>query len=304
MPDCANSLPASLPQYDGIVVLDKPAGPSSAQCLRPFKRQGQKKIGHAGTLDPMATGVLIVLLGQATKLSGWLLGEGEKVYSGVIRLGVETDSWDMTGRIVSEKSYSGISETALAEAIAEWTHISAQEVPAYSAAKHGGQPLYKLARKGHDTPAKRKGVRIAAAEMLEANLPFVRFRVRCGSGSYVRSLAHSLGMRLGCGAALSGLTREYSYPFALADSVSLAEIEAGLAPRHVRPLTAALPAWPCLELAAADAARVRNGMPVRAHPGAMGSMAFLQANGVPLAIARLKATGDGFWWQVARGLGN
>lgn len=303
MPVCPNSH-ATLPQYDGIVVLNKPQGLSSAQCLRPFKRQGQKKIGHAGTLDPMATGVLIVLLGQATKLSGWLLESGEKVYSGVIRLGIETDSWDMTGNIIGEKTYAGITETMLAAAISEWTQLKEQEVPAYSAAKHHGQPLYKLARKGHDTPAKRKCVHIAAADLLAVHLPFVRFRVRCGSGSYVRSLAHSLGMRLGCGAVLAGLIREYSHPFALADSVSLAEIESELQPAHIRPLTAALPGWPCVELEPAEAAMVRNGMRIVAKPELRAPLAFLQANGKPLAIARLQAANDGIWWQVARGLGN
>ncbi len=302
--DSRKSALSLLPQYDGIVALNKPSGPASAQCLLPFKRQGQKKIGHAGTLDPLASGVLIVLLGQATKLSGWLLAGGHKTYSGTIRLGIETDTWDMEGRIIAEKPFSGITSEMIAPAIAEWTTITEQAVPSFSAAKHHGQPLYKLARKGHDIPAKRKCVSITEADMLEISMPFVKFRVSCSSGSYIRSLAHSLGVRLGCGAALSGLTREYSYPYSLEDCVSLDKIEEGLRPEQIRPLNSALPDWPCIELNSTDAGRVRNGMAIRAVQPQTAPMAFLCYLKKPVAIGRLFVDADEAWWQVARGLVN
>lgn len=298
------ALEQSCPQFNGVVALNKPPGPSSAQCLRPFKRQGQNKIGHAGTLDPLATGVLIVLLGHATKLSSWILGSGQKIYSGAVRLGIETDSWDLQGQVVAEKSVSGIVENRVIEALEEWVKIREQEVPAYSAAKYHGQPLYKLARKGHDIPAKRKSVNIISAKVLEIDMPFVRFRVECSSGSYIRSLAHSLGVRLGCGAALAELKREYSYPYSLSDCVTLDEIAAGLKQDHVLPLNSALPDWPCVELNEIEAKRVCNGMPVRAHGSAISAMAFLCKTGNPVAIASLQKDKDGKWWRIERGLGN
>lgn len=292
-----------LPQQDGVVVLNKPSGPSSAQCLGTFKRQGQKKIGHAGTLDPMAGGVLVVLLGQATKLSTWLLNSGSKTYSGQIRLGIETDTWDQEGRVVAEKAWSCVTEDVAASEIAAWTKMTEQEVPAYSAAKHNGQPLYKLARKGHDTPVKVKSIQIFEAAALNMSLPYIHFRVSCASGVYIRSLAHSLGQRLGCGAVLTELTREYSQPFGLDQSVTLAEIGEGLSKEHILPLTSALPSWPQVELTHAQAMSVRNGKAIKAQPGATG-YAFLCREHKPLAVGLAENSSAGLQWRIERGLWN
>lgn len=299
-----SSIDISLTQMHGIVVLDKPSGPSSAQCLGAFKRQGQRKIGHAGTLDPMASGVLPVLLGNATKLAGWLLRGGRKIYSGQIRLGIETDTWDMTGRVVAEAVPDGVFAEDVERAVKEWAGITEQEVPAYSAAKYNGQPLYKLARKGHDTPVKTKQIVVYEACMLNFSMPFVDFRVACGSGSYIRSLAHSLGKRLGCGAALAVLRREYSHPFDISVAWQLEEIRNGLAPAHVLPLTAALPDWPRISLTPAQVALVCNGRPVRAAQGSVGDYAFLCGpDRVPLAIGRWETGRNGApCWGIERGL--
>ena len=152
-------------QQHGILVLNKPKGLSSAQCLSRIKRLGQKKIGHAGTLDPMATGVLIVMLGHATKLSNYLLEGGVKTYGGTLRLGVTTDTWDAEGSIVSEMPLSAEDlapgsalEQAARKDIAAWLEVTEQPVPPYSAAKHQGQPLYKLARAGMEVPQKVKQI--------------------------------------------------------------------------------------------------------------------------------------------------
>ncbi len=267
----------TLPQLDGIVVLNKPSGLTSTRCLNILKRMGQKKIGHAGTLDPMARGVLLVLLGCATKLSSWLLGAGHKVYAGELKLGVETDTWDTEGEVFCEKSPDG--------------------------AKHQGKPLYQYARKGRPAPAKVKEIKIHSADMLDFSMPVARFRVVCDSGAYIRSLAHSLGKRLGCGAALCGLTREYSHPFSLEQAVDLAEIEAdpAILKRIVRPVEDALPHWPKIELDAASARRVKNGMPVRAENNA-AEHAFLCHEGRACALASLAADEYGPCWKVARGL--
>ncbi len=302
----AGRAPAPLPQLHGVLVLRKPAGPSSAQCLTAIKRLGQKKIGHAGTLDPMASGVLLVLLGQATKLSGHLLEGGGKVYSGTLRLGQTTDTWDATGALTAEAPWEGVSEAQVREEIAAWCALAEQAVPPYSAAKHEGQPLYRLARKGLAAPSKVKRIEISQADTLEVSLPLVRFRVACSSGTYIRSLAHSLGTRLGCGAVLTELTREYSHPFGLDLARDPADFTANpaLLPGCVQPLSAALPHWPQVELLPDEAARVRNGVAVPCRAGAAGERALLLERGAARALAQRAATPAGPCWTVLRGLWN
>lgn len=301
-----------LPQLDGVVVLDKPTGPTSARCVAALKRLGQKKIGHAGTLDPLASGVLLILLGQATKLSSFLMEGGGKVYRGCLRLGQTTDTWDCQGEVLAEAPWEAVSPEAVARDIAAWTALTEQPVPPYSAAKHEGQPLYRLARRGRPAPAKTKAVKISQAAVLEVDLPFVRFRVACGSGTYVRSLAHSLGMRLGCGAVLTELVREYSHPFGLDEATGLDALMAdpALLAERVRPLADALPAWPRLRLTPEQERRVRNGMalPVSAVAASgeaardAGHALLCAADGAALALARRDMTPLGEAWAVIRGL--
>lgn len=304
-----------LPQAHGVLVLNKPRGPSSARCLTALKRLGQKKIGHAGTLDPMASGVLLVLLGHATKISGHLLTDGGKVYSGALRIGESTDTWDAEGAVVTTSAWDGVTEDAVRREIARWRGVSEQPVPPYSAAKHQGQPLYKLARAGKAAPEKVKRIEISHAETLEVSLPHVRFRVSCSSGTYIRSLAHSLGMRLGCGAVLTELTREYSHPFGLDVSHTLEEIAAApeRLPEWVLPVTRALPHWPVFTLGPEEEGRLRNGVSlpcgVTRREGAAapdicpGEKAVLQArDGSPLALVQAASAPRGLVWTVVRGL--
>lgn len=300
-----------LPQQHGVLVLNKPKGPSSAACVGIVKRRcGQKKIGHAGTLDPMASGVLLLLLGQATKISGLLLGGGEKIYSGILKLGVTTDSWDAEGNIIAEapaESVEAVTREAIQEAVASWVGESEQTVPPFSAAKHQGKALYELARKGLETPVKKKIIRISRAELEWFKPPLARFRVTCGSGTYIRSLAHSLGTRMGCGATLMELTREYSHPFGLEDAVSLDELieNPALAAERVQPLQRALPRLPALTLDAEQCARVKNGtaLPVGSLPPASASEAlFLDETGTPLALVERKTRAGEEVWAIGRGL--
>lgn len=309
---------APLPQLDGVLVLNKPSGPTSARCLTAIKRMGQKKIGHAGTLDPLASGVLLVLLGQATKLSGHLLTGGRKVYSGTLRLGLTTDTWDSEGTQTSQAEWTHISPEAVRDAIYAWNEAKEQVVPPYSAAKHEGRPLYELARKGCAAPEKIKRIEISQAETLDVSLPLVRFRVTCSSGTYIRSLAHSLGTRLGCGAVLTELTREYSHPFGLDVACDPEALKADptLLLRSLRPIPEALPHWSRVEITADDVLRVRNGMAVPCRPdvpvpdfdtadsGAPGDEALLMHRGTALALAKAAATPAGLYWAVLRGLWN
>ncbi len=302
-----------LPQLHGVLVLDKPSGPTSTRCLAKIKRLGQKKIGHAGTLDPLASGVLLLLLGQATKLSSYLLEGGGKVYSGTLRLGQTTDTWDSEGEILAEAPWDAVSPEAVTAAVEAWQGVSEQAVPPYSAAKQDGQPLYKLARKGRAVEERVKRVEISQATVLEVSLPLVRFRVACSSGTYIRSLAHSLGKRFGCGAVLTQLTREYSYPFGIDQACTLQAVldDPGLLVRSLRPLREALPDWPCIALSRAEAADIRNGRTVPADPGVdpaflagSGGRAVLLENDCELALARLEPTAYGHEWVVLRGLWN
>ena len=301
-----------LPQQDGVLVLDKPSGPTSRRCLNALKAMGQKKIGHAGTLDPMASGVLLVLLGQATKLSDYLLQGGFKIYRGTLELGRETDTWDAEGAETAKAGWNGVTEADVTDALSAWLGSSMQEVPPYSAAKHQGQPLYRLARKGLEVPQKVKRVEISRVEAISVDLPSVSFRVTCSSGTYIRSLAHSLGTRLQCGAVLTELVREYSHPFGLSEAVGFEALKTHpeILPAQVRPIGDALPGWPRIALSKAQARRMRDGWPVACPPFLLGAvqandgLCFLTEDGSEAAIGRLddaKEAGSRLV-KVARGL--
>ena len=304
-----------LPQQDGVLVLSKPGGMTSASCIARVKRRfGQKKIGHAGTLDPMAQGVLLVLLGQATKISGHLMDNGEKVYSGIIRLGLVTDTWDAEGRVLETRPVTGVDKDAVQAAMAALTGTYEQRVPAYSAAKHEGRPLYELARKGLDAPVKSKTVTISRGEAELVGPERIHFRVACSSGTYIRSLAHSLGSRLGCGGMLEALTREYSHPFGIGEAHALDAVldDPEGFPERVAGIVAALPDWPKLRLGADDAARVRQGNRIAYDPAAMAMLPFapgLRAllqdeNGKALALAETALSDGRGVWALVRGLWN
>ncbi len=294
-----------LPQLHGVLVLDKPSGPTSNRCLTAIKRLGQKKIGHAGTLDPLAAGVLVVLLGEATKIAPYVM-EGEKTYLGGLRLGQTTDTYDVQGAVTAEAPWEHIPPGAVAEAIESWREETSQEVPPYSAAKHQGRPLYELARKGLAAPVKRKEISVFDARVVTLDPPSATFRVRVSSGVYIRSLVHSLGKRLGCGAVMTALTREASRPFDLARAHGLEDILAApetLADRII-PLGQALPHWPTVVLADDTAALVRQGVRVRADaayaPGTCALLADTESR--PLALARAEAADGGPRWAILRGL--
>ncbi len=234
----------ALPQLHGVLALDKPSGPTSTACLTAIKRLGQKKIGHAGTLDPLASGVLVVLLGEATKIAPYVM-EGEKAYLGELRLGMTTDTYDIQGAVTCEAPWEHVGQAALEAAVAAWTTETEQEVPPYSAAKHQGRPLYELARKGLAAPVKRKQISVFDARLEHIALPSATFRVRVSAGVYIRSLVHSLGKRLGCGAVMTALTREASRPFELRQAHGLEDILADpqSLPGRVIPLEADRHAW-------------------------------------------------------------
>ena len=291
----------SAEQCDGVLVLNKPSGPTSADCLNDIKHQlKQYKIGHAGTLDPLAQGVLLVMLGHATKLAPYLT-DRVKTYTGTFRLGMTTDTLDIQGEVTSEADVTASDEDVKRE-ILYWKELTEQEVPAYSAAKHKGKPLYALAREGKETPVKIKPIVISHVEVLDVRMPEAAFRVSCSAGTYIRSLVHSLGTRVGCGAVLTSLNRESSEPFGLDQAHDLEDVlkNPETFPDKVIPLKDTLPHWPRFQLTEALSGLVQNGawLPVNDDPGEMlagslGDRAFLlDHEGNPLALVEAKLQGQ------------
>ncbi len=185
---------------------------------------GQKKIGHTGTLDPDAVGVLPVCLGRATKLCD-MLTDKDKCYETVLLLGVWTDTQDISGQTLGTGDTSGLYEDAVRQAVGSFQGGYDQTPPMYSAIKVNGKKLYELAREGKSVERKARRVEIYKIDILEVSLPRVRMRVRCSKGTYIRTLCHDIGERLGCGGCMESLIRTESGPFCIADSLTLSDIE-------------------------------------------------------------------------------
>lgn len=248
---------------DGFLVIDKPAGISSHGVVGRVRHLlGTKKVGHTGTLDPFATGVLPIAVGEGTKAIQFL-DEGEKGYEAVLRLGLTTDTLDITGTVLQDVDATAISEQQLLTAMARLTGSIEQIPPMYSAIKQGGQPLYKLARKGVEVERAARPVTIHTFDLLEFAAPLARVRVRCSRGTYIRTLADDLGRLLGCGACLTELRRTASGPFRLADSLTLEQlaeaVQADLIGRFLVSPLAALSHLTQVAITTDEAARVRNG---------------------------------------------
>ena len=209
---------------DGGLLVDKPSGPTSHDVVDRIRRRfGIKKVGHAGTLDPAATGLLLILLGRATRLSEKLMSD-DKVYSGTIKFGESTNSYDADGEIVSTRPVPPLTLEALNEAATAFHGDQMQVPPMVSAVKKDGVPLYKLARKGIEVERKPKLIHIYDFSFSAYSEPVGEFRVACTKGTYVRTIANDLGDKLGCGAHLSSLRRLSSGKFDVKDGTGLDEI--------------------------------------------------------------------------------
>ncbi len=203
---------------NGILLVDKPKGPTSHDIVDAVRRQFHiKSVGHCGTLDPMATGLLVLLLGKATKLSERLMGE-DKEYEGTLTLGITTDSQDAEGTIVTQKDMPPLKEADIHAAFESFKGDLLQVPPMVSAKKIAGVPLYKLARKGKEVERKARLVHIYRIEILRIALPEVDFRLLCTKGTYVRTICHDLGGKLGYGGHLSKLRRLSSGQFYLEEA--------------------------------------------------------------------------------------
>ncbi len=211
-------------RLDGILVVDKPAGPTSSDVVQAVKRLLRAdKVGHTGTLDPLATGVLPLCLGKATRLSQYLL-DADKGYRATLRLGARTDTGDAEGRVVEEKPVPELGREGLEAVLASLIGEQLQKPPMYSAVKVGGERLYERARRGEQVERAARPIRIAALGLVELAPPLLVVDVVCSKGTYVRVLAEDIGERLGTAAHLAALRRTRSGGFSEADAVPLAEL--------------------------------------------------------------------------------
>ncbi len=251
-----------MPQ-DGLLVIDKPPGLTSHDVVQRIRKAlGTRRVGHGGTLDPDATGVLLVASGQATRFFPFLSKE-DKDYEGRIRLGFATDTRDASGRPLTEECPERPDRDAVLSAMKEFEGEILQTPPRFSAKKIGGRPVYKLARAEQDFELKPVRVRIARFDLRAYAPPYVDFEVACSAGTYIRSLAHDLGQRLGCGAHLAALRRTSVGCYGLDQSVTLEAFETaaaqGEADRFIRPLESLLPWAPIFTVRPEAEAFVRNG---------------------------------------------
>ena len=217
-------LPQQENDLNGALLIDKPAGPTSHDVVDIVRGQyGIKKIGHCGTLDPAATGLLVLVIGKATKLSNKLTAD-HKTYEGTIELGASTDSYDAQGAVISRADVPNLDCVELNTHAQEFLGDIQQKPPMVSAVKKNGIPLYKLARKGKIIDRDPKPVHIFSYEFSDYNVPVSKFCIHCSKGTYVRSLAHELGKKLGCGAHLRTLHRTKSGSFDIKDAIKLEEL--------------------------------------------------------------------------------
>ncbi|CAH0245305.1 tRNA pseudouridine(55) synthase TruB [Stenotrophomonas lactitubi] len=249
-------------RLDGILLLDKPTGMSSNAALQVARRLFRaEKGGHTGSLDPLATGLLPLCFGEATKIAGLLLGSA-KAYDAEIVLGQTTDTDDAEGQVLLERPVPAISPEALQAAIAPLLGDILQRAPIYSALKQGGEPLYVKARRGDAIEAPERQVKVHAIEILEQQPERLLLRVTCGSGTYIRSLARDLGETLGCGAHISALRRLWVEPFHAPAMVTLEQLRALVEAQDeaamdalLLPLVAGLSEYPRVDLDAEQAQR-------------------------------------------------
>ena len=210
--------------FDGAILIDKPAGPTSHDVVDAIRRHFKiKKVGHCGTLDPAATGLLIIVLGRGTKLSEKLMAD-DKVYEGTIKLGETTNSYDADGELVASLPVPPLTLDQLNEAAAQFLGDQMQTPPMVSAVKKGGMPLYKLARKGIEVEREPRLIHIYRFRFSQYQEPIGHFRLACTKGTYVRTVAHELGQKLGCGAHLVTLRRSVSGKFDVSQAMPLDQV--------------------------------------------------------------------------------
>jgi len=231
-------------ELDGVLLVDKPSEHTSHDVIARLRgKLRMRKIGHAGTLDPMATGLLIVLVGRATRVSQFIISL-DKEYEGTVELGKTTDSQDADGEVMETRPVPALAEADVRAAMQGFLGDQYQTPSMFSAIKIGGVPLYKRARKGEEVEREPRFIRVMSWDLLRFESPRIDFRLRCTKGTYVRTLAHDLGAKLGCGAHLSALRRTATDRFNVAQALTMDQIQAMSLPeieKRLIPVSQAVP---------------------------------------------------------------
>lgn len=252
---------------DGILNINKPAGPTSFDIVSLVRRlSGERKVGHAGTLDPLARGVLPVCLGKGTRIIEFLV-DTTKTYRAEIELGVSTDTYDAEGRVTGTGDPAGISREQVEAALSSLGQRTEQVPPLYSALKYKGKPLYKWAREGITIEPESRPVNIHQIQLRDWETPVVSAEIVCGKGTYIRSLAHDLGQLLGCGAHLKSLVRLRCGLFDISEAVQVPELEEafrqGSQEQFIYPIDSVLSHWKAVVVNDDTGRDIMNGRPVR-----------------------------------------
>lgn len=269
---CGGQCPcAETAAADGILNVDKPRGETSYRVVARVKRlSGARRVGHAGTLDPDATGVLPVCLGRATRVTRFLM-DATKTYRAEIELGTVTDTCDATGKVTRRGDPSGVRREDVEAALAGFRGIIRQTPPMYSAVKHQGRRLYELAREGVEVERKSRPAVIHRLDLLRWQPPVATVEIECGKGTYIRSLAYDLGEKLGCGAHLKSLVRTRYGPFHISRAVSVSQLEeafrSGYWEHFLHPADSVLQHWKAVLVSDDTAAKLRNGAAVALEEG-------------------------------------
>jgi tRNA pseudouridine55 synthase len=271
----------------GVLVVDKPVGLTSHDVVQIIRKGTNiRRAGHTGTLDPRASGVLVILIGPAVRLSEYV-SASDKRYQAIIRLGTTTDTYDADGHITSSAPVN-ITETQFENTLKQFIGEIEQIPPPYSAVKVKGRKAYEMARDGEEVDLQPRKIQVYNLELLEWAPPEAVIDVYCSSGTYVRSLAHDLGKTLGCGAYLVGLRRTKSGRFTLRDAVPLRKLreafEAGNWYQYLIPAAEALSDWPALELSVEQVEAVRHGHRVPAEPNSTGMARGISQQGELVAL--------------------
>lgn len=297
----------------GVLLLDKPLGLSSSHALQRVRRMlGAAKGGHTGALDPLATGMLPLCFGEATKLAGVLLGE-RKIYHAVCRLGQVTRTDDAESEVICERPLPDLDDASIAALLQQFVGRISQVPPIYSALKQQGQPLYRRARRGEAVQAPQRQVEVHALRLLQRHEDRLMLEVECGAGFYVRALARDLGERLGCGGHLAALRRLWVAPFQGQPMIEMDTLEQIL--RHdgrealraqLRPIEEVMPQWPRWMLSAAESLMISQGRALIApRTAAPGPCLLLDPGGRALAMAEVLdgrfRVSRGFHWGQDKG---
>jgi tRNA pseudouridine55 synthase len=256
---------------EGVLVVDKPPAMTSHDVVNGVRRvAGLRRVGHAGTLDPLATGVLLVCVGRATRLVEYLVGQ-PKTYVTAVQLGQTTNTYDADGEVVAERPFSHITRDTIAQALTAFRGPIQQKPPIYSAIKKDGQPLYKLARRGETIDVPVRAVTIYELSLLSVTLPIIELEMTCSSGTYVRSLAHDLGEALGCGGHVTALRRTAVGDFKVQNAVPLATLTPDNVSDYLLPTETAVAHLPALHLNSDEIEDIQHGRPIArqaTHPAA------------------------------------